>query len=165
MLPAMRIPLLAVLLVPLSLSPAVARADVAPDPDPWEACEKLMAGQQCFSEAGSGYCVEQACPDDPMAKCLYCDPNATATTSAGSTGAATTSAGSTGAVTTSAGGTAAVASSSESGTAGGSSGEGGGTTDNSSTKKDSGCGCRTDGAPQPTLLLLGLAWLLRRRRS
>ncbi|WP_143140526.1 MYXO-CTERM sorting domain-containing protein [Nannocystis exedens] len=140
---------------PLCLFGSMARADALPDPDPYMACEEQALGTACFSELGDGLCVEADCPSDPGKKCGYCDPNATATTSAGSTDTGT---GTTGGSSTT-GETAGGASE----TADGSSSDGG-TTDATTPKKEEGCGCRSDASPGAALGLLALVGLLRRRR-
>lgn len=155
----MRVLPLFALVSTICLAGATARADVAPDPDPFMACENLPSGSACYSELGRGICVEADCPNNPGQKCGYCDPNATATT--GPDTAATSEAG-TGAAPTS------------SGTSGGPSGttgepevgDTGATSDGSTTKKDDGrgCGCRSDASPGAALALLGLVGLMRRRR-
>lgn len=141
----------------LCAAPTLARADSLPDPGPWEACDKLKAGDACFSFDGPGYCVEKACPDTP-GNCLYCDTEAMATTTASTGTTAATTGGTTAAMT---GTTAASDGSSTGASSGGSSGA---TTDDTTTEKASGCGCRSEGSPAGALALLGLAGLLRRRR-
>lgn len=122
------------------LAPALARADVAPDPDKWMACEGLKVGDSCWADIGMGFCVMGPCQADPSnTSCLVCDPNATATTGDASTGGS-----------------------------GGSSGTGGtgegssGTSDGPTTMKDDGCGCRSSGSAG-ALALLGLLAVGRRR--
>ncbi|MFZ6181472.1 MYXO-CTERM sorting domain-containing protein [Nannocystis pusilla] len=142
---------------PLCLLGSMARADaLPPELDPYMACEAQALGTACVSELGEGLCVEADCPSDPGKKCGYCDPKATATTSAGTD----TGTGTTGADTTSATGDT---SGSGSETAGGSSSDGG-TSDGTSPKKEEGCSCRSDASPGAALGLLGLVGLMRRRR-
>jgi MYXO-CTERM domain-containing protein len=138
----MRAALVLLFVSPLGLLAATAHADaLPPDPDPYMACEDQALGSACFSELGDGICVEMDCPSNPGQKCGYCDPNATATTSAG-----TTDGGAVGATDAS------------------SSGSDGGTSDGTTPKKEEGCGCRSDASPGAALGLLGLVGLLRRRR-
>jgi len=137
--------------LPLSLAGATARADALPDPDPYEACKDMELGTACFSSMGDGYCVDAECPGNPGQKCGYCDPDATATTSAGSS-------------STGAGTTADTSGSSGTGASSSGSGDTGGTSDGTSPKKEEGCGCRSDASPAGALGLLGLVGLLRRRR-
>ncbi|WAS96203.1 MYXO-CTERM sorting domain-containing protein [Nannocystis punicea] len=152
----MRAALVLLFVSPLGLLATTAHADALPDPDPYMACEEQELGSACFSELGDGICVEMDCPSNPGQKCGYCDPNATATTSAGTTDTGTTggSAGTTG--DTSGGAVGATDASS--------SGSDGGTSDGTSPKKEEGCGCRSDASPGAALGLLGLVGLLRRRR-
>lgn len=138
------------------LAPSVASADVAPDPDPWMACEGRAINDSCFADnmgdLYDGYCAEQPCPDDMNKKCLYCtkgEPPA-ATSTGGTTGAS-----STGAVTTGGG---------SSGSSGGSSGSSSGGAPPPDDSKG-GCGCSSAGSPGAALGLLALLGLARRRRG
>lgn len=149
---------------PLLLVGTTARADVAPDPDPYMACLDQELGSSCYSDLGDGYCVEKDCPGEPGKKCGYCDPMGTATTTATGTGTTGTT-GSTGETGGTTGGTAGVTgeTAGSSSTTGGATSDGG-TSDGTSPKKEEGCGCRSDASPGAALGLLGLVGLLRRRR-
>jgi MYXO-CTERM domain-containing protein len=141
---------------PLCLLGSTARADaLPPELDPYMACEAQALGTACVSELGEGLCVEADCPGDPGKKCGYCDPKATATTSAGTD----TGTGTTGADTSSTGDT-----SSSGGETLGESSSDGGTSDGTSPKKEEGCSCRSDASPGAALGLLALVGLVRRRR-
>lgn len=159
MMPAMRIFSWVLVAAPLCALPTVALADLAPDPDPWEACEDSKENDACLSELGSGYCVVRPCQDMPGTSCLYCDPEAT-----GTTGTATTTAGGTSGSTGTTAGSSSGSTGSTGSTGSGSSGGSDGSSDGSSPAKESGCGCRSDAGPAGALALLGLVGLGRRRR-